>query len=165
MRHYRIVPFPAGTLTLLEEDGYIIGIRTTGEPPPDAQDRQTPVLARAAAQLDAYFEGSLKTFDLPLRLSGTPFQMAVWNALKTIPYGETRSYGDIARVIGHPKAYRAVGMANHRNPVAIVIPCHRVIGSDGTLTGYGGGLPLKAWLLSQERIHAQEEGGCICLRN
>ena len=165
MRHYRIVPFPAGTLTLLEEGGYIIGIHTTGTPPPAAQDRQTPVLARAAAQLDAYFEGSLKTFDLPLRLFGTPFQMAVWNALKTIPYGETRSYGDIARAIGHPKAYRAVGMANHRNPVAIVIPCHRVIGSDGALTGYGGGLPLKAWLLSQERIHAQEEGGHICLKN
>ena len=102
-------------------------------------------------ELDEYFQGKRKTFDIPLRTHGTPFQEKVWAALREIPYGETRSYRDIAEAIGHPKAYRAVGMANNANPLFIIIPCHRVIGADGSLTGYGGGLPMKKALLMLEK--------------
>jgi len=102
-------------------------------------------------ELDEYFEGKRKTFDIPLRTHGTPFQEKVWAALRAIPYGEVRSYKEVAEAIGHPKAYRAVGMANNANPIFIIVPCHRVIGSDGSLTGYGGGLPMKRALLSLER--------------
>jgi methylated-DNA-[protein]-cysteine S-methyltransferase len=109
-----------------------------------------PVLVAAVEQLNAYFEGELKTFDLPLAPLGTAFQKNVWNALVSIPYGETRSYLQIAEGIGAPKAVRAVGAANGRNPIPIVIPCHRVIGSNGKLTGFGGGLPLKRLLLDLE---------------
>jgi methylated-DNA-[protein]-cysteine S-methyltransferase len=101
-------------------------------------------------QLQEYFDGIRTRFDLPLDIHGTPFQMAVWHELQKIPYGETRTYGEIARSIGKPGAARAVGMANHENPVAIVIPCHRVVGSDGSLTGYAGGLDLKKKLLEIE---------------
>jgi methylated-DNA-[protein]-cysteine S-methyltransferase len=101
-------------------------------------------------ELDEYFAGERRKFTLPLDLRGTPFQLACWNALLEIPYGETRSYADIARAIGHPQAFRAVGMANNRNPVAIVVPCHRVIASSGSLCGYGGGLDLKRKLLELE---------------
>ncbi|HZS94920.1 MAG TPA: methylated-DNA--[protein]-cysteine S-methyltransferase [Chloroflexota bacterium] len=111
-----------------------------------------PALDALSAQLTAYFEGTLRDFSIPLDLRGTPFQLAVWQALTEIPYGETRSYGAIARAIGRPQASRAVGMANHQNPVPIVVPCHRVIGSNGTLTGYGGGLLLKARLLELEGV-------------
>ena len=103
------------------------------------------------AQLTAYFEGKLKHFDLPLAPAGTAFQLSVWEALKAIPYGEVASYGDIAKAIGNPKAVRAVGGANARNPIPIVIPCHRVLGSDGSLTGFGGGLTTKQRLLDLER--------------
>lgn len=102
-------------------------------------------------QLDAYFAGELRQFEVPLHLVGTEFQRAVWNALLSIPYGSTRSYGDVARAIGKPAAVRAVGGANHANPVAIVVPCHRVIGSSGKLVGYGGGLDTKNRLLALER--------------
>lgn len=102
-------------------------------------------------ELDEYFQGKRKTFDIPLRTHGTPFQEKVWAALRAIPYGEVRSYKEVAEAIGHPKAYRAVGMANNANPIFIIVPCHRVIGSDGSLTGYGGGLPMKKALLSLER--------------
>ena len=118
---------------------------------PDAIERSTALLKKAAAQMDEYFAGKRRTFDLPLSLSGTAFQLAVWNALLTIPYGETRSYKDIAERIGNPKAVRAVGMANNRNPVSIIVPCHRVIGSDGSLVGYGGGVQMKDFLLRLER--------------
>ena len=101
-------------------------------------------------QLQEYFDGERMAFDLPLDIEGTPFQLAVWKELQNIPYGETRTYGEIARQIGKPGAARAVGMANHENPVAIVIPCHRVVGSDGSLTGYAGGLDLKKKLLELE---------------
>ena len=104
-------------------------------------------------QLTEYFEGKRTQFDLPLDVEGTPFQKAVWSELLRIPYGETRTYGEIAKAIGRPGAARAVGMANHENPVAVVIPCHRVIGRDGSLTGYAGGVQLKAQLLSIERRH------------
>lgn len=111
----------------------------------------TPLLKEAIRQMDAYFRHALIEFDLPLRTVGTEFQMKVWQALQTIPYGETCSYRDIARIIGNIKAVRAVGGANNKNPVAIIIPCHRVIGKNGKLVGYGGGLDKKAWLLAFEK--------------
>ena len=108
-------------------------------------------LAAARRQLTEYFAGKRRDFDLPLAAGGTPFQQRVWDALRRIPYGETISYGELARRIGKPTASRAVGAANGRNPIAIVVPCHRVIGADGTLIGYGGGLPVKEALLALER--------------
>jgi methylated-DNA-[protein]-cysteine S-methyltransferase len=112
---------------------------------------ETPLIKKAAGQIEEYLSGKRKKFSLPLALSGTEFQMAVWKALQTIPYGETRSYGEIAVQIGKPKAARAVGMANHNNPVSIIVPCHRVIGHNGKLVGYGAGLPLKQYLLDLEQ--------------
>jgi methylated-DNA-[protein]-cysteine S-methyltransferase len=107
-------------------------------------------MRRYVTELEAYFAGSRRKFDFPLDLRGTDFQLACWRALLAIPYGETRSYADIARAVGKPNAFRAVGMANNRNPIAIVVPCHRVIASDGTLCGYGGGLDVKRKLLELE---------------
>jgi methylated-DNA-[protein]-cysteine S-methyltransferase len=107
-------------------------------------------LKSAVEQLDAYFNGVLHTFEIPLDAVGSEFQQRVWRALRDIPYGETRSYGQIAASLGQPRASRAVGLANHQNPIAIVVPCHRVIGADGSLTGYGGGMNRKRWLLSHE---------------
>ena len=114
------------------------------------EDASFEPLRQAAEQLERYFAGELAQFTCPLDLRGTAFQLKVWNALTRIPYGETRSYMEIAREIGHPSAVRAVGAANGANPIAIIVPCHRVIGSNGALTGYGGGLPTKAWLLALE---------------
>lgn len=111
---------------------------------------ETELIRRASIQLSEYFSGERTRFDLPIEAEGSDFEKTVWNALLTIPYGETRSYGDIARQIGKPSYSRAVGRANGRNPISIIIPCHRVIGADGTLTGYGGGLELKAKLLKIE---------------
>jgi methylated-DNA-[protein]-cysteine S-methyltransferase len=121
-------------------------------PPPEVlvRDDSFPVLKQASQQLRAYFAAELLAFDLPLDAHGTDFQKSVWNALLMIPYGETRSYGQIAEVIGSPKAVRAVGAANGQNPIPIVVPCHRVIGSNGKLTGFGGGLPMKRMLLELE---------------
>lgn len=116
-----------------------------------AQERTNELSKAVCEQLDEYFTGKRKSFDLPLMLEGTEFQKSVWEALCEIPYGETRSYSDIAERIGKPKACRAVGMANHNNPVAIIVPCHRVIGKNGTLTGYAGGLDTKAGLLQFEK--------------
>lgn len=110
-------------------------------------------------QFDDYFAGRLTHFDLPLAARGTAFQMAVWAALREIPFGHTVSYRDIANAIGNPGAMRAVGAANGRNPLGIVVPCHRVIGSGGSLTGYAGGLPIKAWLLAHEQSVAKMNGG------
>jgi methylated-DNA-[protein]-cysteine S-methyltransferase len=115
---------------------------------PDAGDRE--VLGEAAAQLEAYFAGRRRVFALPLRLEGTAFQRRVWEMLGEIPFGETWSYGQLARAVGRAGASRAVGAANGRNPISIIVPCHRVIGSDGSLTGYGGGEPAKRWLLEHE---------------
>ena len=143
-----IIPTPLGSLRICEEAGAICAIDfTTGDLCPP----ETPLLMAAARQLTAYFAGELRVFDLPLRLEGTAFQLQCWQALQTIPYGETISYSDQARRIGRPKAVRAVGGANHHNPISIVVPCHRVIGADGSLIGYGGGLDKKAWLLDHER--------------
>jgi methylated-DNA-[protein]-cysteine S-methyltransferase len=113
--------------------------------------RDDRAFADAKTQLDAYFGGGLREFDLPLAPAGTPFQRAVWDLLLRIPFGRTATYGELARELGKPDASRAVGLANGRNPISIVVPCHRVIGSSGALTGYGGGLPRKAWLLAHER--------------
>ncbi|MCA9968460.1 MAG: methylated-DNA--[protein]-cysteine S-methyltransferase, partial [Anaerolineales bacterium] len=119
-------------------------------PPTDWQHNDRP-LKDAVRQLKAYFAGKRTQFDLPLAPEGTDFQRRVWNALQTIPYGQTASYGTIARTIGNAAASRAVGMANGRNPIAIIIPCHRIIGSNGKLVGFGGGLPIKQTLLSLEQ--------------
>ncbi len=116
-------------------------------------------LRQAVDQLERYFSGERVQFTCPLDLYGTPFQLKVWNALTRIPYGETRSYAQIACEIGHANAVRAVGAANGANPVAIIVPCHRVIGSNGSLTGYGGGLPTKAWLLVLEKAELPVRGG------
>jgi O-6-methylguanine DNA methyltransferase len=118
--------------------------------PADAVRQTDDVLARAARQLDAYFAGQLKSFDIPLGLAGTPFQLRVWAALRDIPFGEVCSYSQLATAIGDPLAMRAVGAANGRNPIAIVIPCHRVVGVDGSLTGFGGGIERKRFLLRLE---------------
>ena len=108
------------------------------------------VLDEAARQLDAYFSGELTDFDLPLSMAGTEFQRRVWDCLRSIPYGDTWTYGQVAEKVGNSRAFRAVGMANNRNPIAIIVPCHRVIGADGSLTGYGGGLQRKQMLLDLE---------------
>ncbi|MCT8468461.1 methylated-DNA--[protein]-cysteine S-methyltransferase [Chromohalobacter canadensis] len=113
----------------------------------------SPLTDTCREQLNAYFKGELRDFDVPLDPQGTPFQQRVWAALSRIPFGETRSYAEIARDIDNLKAMRAVGAANGRNPLPIVVPCHRVIGRDGTLTGYAGGIERKAWLLELERTH------------
>jgi methylated-DNA-[protein]-cysteine S-methyltransferase len=154
-RETLVVPSPIGPLTLTAEDGALIAI-DFGAPAGYADGAAAPaapvnpVLAEAAQQLAAYFAGERHEFDLPLRPTGTPFQLTVWEALRRIPYGETVTYGELAAAIGRPAAARAIGSANHRNPLAIVVPCHRVIGADGTLTGYAGGLSAKAALLSLE---------------
>jgi len=112
----------------------------------------TGVVDQAVQEIEEYFTGKRQQFEVPLDLQGTPFQRAVWKELLKIPYGGTVSYGEIARAIGNPKAVRAVGGANHRNPAAIVVPCHRVIGSDGSMTGYGSGIWRKEWLLKHESV-------------
>ena len=145
------IPTPIGPLAIREEDGAIVAIGfTTGDLCPPG----TPLLTEAARQLAAYFDGTLTDFDLPIRLTGTAFRRQCWQALCTIPYGETISYGEQAKRIGNAKAVRAVGGANHHNPISIVVPCHRVVGADGSLTGYGGGVDKKQWLLDHERRHA-----------
>lgn len=144
---------PAGRIGIAEEDGSLTRVTFCTEPPAGAALEETPLIARCKAELDAFFAGERKEFDLPLHLKGTAFQQKVWAALLEIPYGETRTYGEIAAAIGSPKAARAVGMANNRNPVSILVPCHRVIGSNGKLVGYGGGLDKKAFLLELEQAH------------
>jgi O-6-methylguanine DNA methyltransferase len=148
-----VIDSPLGPLLLAAENGaltmlWMSPLPARDDPPPHAADRD--VLDETAAQLDRYFAGSLTAFDLPLGLRGTPFQLRVWSALQEIPFGETTSYGGLARTLGQPGSARAVGLANGQNPVSIIVPCHRVIGSNGKLTGYGGGLDRKAWLLDHE---------------
>jgi methylated-DNA-[protein]-cysteine S-methyltransferase len=146
---------PVGTLTLTAVDGRLTGLHMDGQrhAPTSSEDweRDDDGLAAVVDQLEAYFAGSRETFDVPLDLQGTDFQRRVWAGLLEIPYGETMSYGELARRVARPGASRAVGLANGRNRVAIIVPCHRVIGADGTLTGYGGGLDRKVWLLDHER--------------
>ena len=142
---------PIGRIYIAESDGAITYLKF-GRPPHDSrEERETPLLLRAVEQLDEYFAGRRREFDLPLNPAGTEFQKKAWNALLTIPYGETRSYKEQADIVGNIKACRAVGAANGKNPISIFIPCHRVIGTNGTLTGYGGGIDIKKALLQLER--------------
>jgi methylated-DNA-[protein]-cysteine S-methyltransferase len=153
MRTCCTIESPIGPLRLDVEEGALVAVHLPEgrRPAISAVERpEDPVLAAAARQLEDYFAGRRVTFELPLRPRGTAFQRAVWDALRAIPPGETRSYGEIARAVGKPAAVRAVGAANGRNPLAIVVPCHRVIGAGGTLTGYAGGLEAKRWLLEHE---------------
>ncbi len=142
-----------GAIGIAETNDSITHLFFDGEkfPEKDYEKRETPVLAEAGKQLREYFEGRRREFDLPLAPSGTEFMQKVWKVLQEIPYGETRSYKEIAAMAGNSKACRAVGMANNRNPISIIIPCHRVIGADGSLVGYGGGLDKKVFLLNLER--------------
>ena len=147
--------FPIGTLGIAEENGGISRI-CFGEHLAGFETAETPLIQRAAEQLREYFNEERRQFALPLSLRGTAFQLAVWNALRTIHAGETRSYRDVAVMVGNPKACRAVGLANNRNPIPIFIPCHRVIGSNGSLTGYAGGLWMKQYLLELEGAGSPE---------
>jgi len=153
---------PVGTLCLCAEDDRLTELHLPHRSVPVGRPHRSEVLARAAAQLTEYFAGQRRTFDLPLAPRGTAFQTGVWRALAEIPFGETCSYGDLARAIGRPAASRAVGAANGRNPIAIILPCHRVIGASGELTGYGGGLPMKRWLLDHERACVQPALPGLC---
>jgi methylated-DNA-[protein]-cysteine S-methyltransferase len=153
-----MIDSPIGTLTLIADDDALTEVRFPGEGAAhdlttdrvvDAVDH--PVLRQAAAELDEYFAGHRVDFDVPLDPRGTDFQLAAWQALRTIPYGETVSYGEQAKRLGDPGKARAVGAANGRNPLPIIVPCHRVVGANGHLTGFGGGIETKAWLLDHEQ--------------
>lgn len=160
---YRTITSPVGALVLTASETGLTGVFFPTSRPPlspflprSARGRVSgrggtnDVLNRVAAQLEEYFAGTRTTFDLPLEPSGTDFQLSVWELLRKIPYGVTTSYGELARRLGDPKATRAVGAANGANPIPIIVPCHRVVGSKGELTGFGGGLDRKRWLLEHE---------------
>jgi methylated-DNA-[protein]-cysteine S-methyltransferase len=151
---YTYIETPVGALLAARDDEGIasISFQKNGRPadPHPQWKRSDAAFGDLSEQLRAYFEGKLRSFDLPLHPEGTPFQRDVWRALQSIPYGQTRSYADIAREIARPKAVRAVGAANGANPLPIVVPCHRVIGSNGSLTGFGGGIAVKQQLLALE---------------
>ncbi|GAA2260022.1 methylated-DNA--[protein]-cysteine S-methyltransferase [Streptomyces indiaensis] len=155
MKQHTVTDSPYGPLTLVADDGVLCGLYMTDQrhrPPEESfGTRDDTLFAEAEEQLKAYFAGELKEFTVPLRLNGTPFQRRVWDELRRIPYGETRTYGRLADALGTPAASRAVGLANGRNPIGIIVPCHRVIGANGSLTGYGGGLDRKQRLLDFER--------------
>ena len=152
----KTIASPVGPLKLVASDAGLVAIIWHDDRPGrvrlgDLQEAPDhPVLLHAERELGEYFAGERTSFSVPLDMVGTDFQKAVWNALLTIPFGETRSYGEIARQVGRPTAFRAVGAANGQNPLSIIAPCHRVIGSDGSLTGFGGGLPAKQYLLGLE---------------
>jgi methylated-DNA-[protein]-cysteine S-methyltransferase len=156
MNSYTYVESPIGRLLLSTDGETLTGIymHLSGGPSPGmrdwTRDAGAGVLPDTARQLEEYFDGRRRDFDLPIRLAGTEFQRLVWKHLAGIRYGETLSYGELAKRIGKPSASRAVGLANGRNPIPILVPCHRVIGADGSLTGYGGGLERKRWLLAHE---------------
>lgn len=154
---YRTMESPVGLLTLAGVGNRLSHLRMvdqTYEPDRAGWEPDQSAFDEAARQLELYFAGELQTFDLELNMVGTPFQRRVWEALLTIPYGQTRSYGEIAKHIGAPGASRAVGLANGHNPIGIIVPCHRVIGANGKMTGYGGGIDRKKLLLGLEKSHA-----------
>lgn len=150
MIYYMVCQISGLEITIAEREGKIIHLSFGCCKMPEWTEKKTDLLAEAEKQLEEYFHGERREFRLPLEPEGTAFQRKVWAALQTIPYGETRSYKEIAAQTGNEKACRAVGMANHRNPIGILIPCHRVIGSSGKLTGYAGGLDKKKFLLELE---------------
>ncbi|ORT58336.1 methylated-DNA--[protein]-cysteine S-methyltransferase [Streptomyces sp. CB03238] len=153
-RQHTVTDSPYGPLTLVATDGVLSGLYMTDQrhrPPEESFGDPDPrPFGEVIRRLDAYYARELTEFDLPLNLAGTPFQRSVWEQLRKIPYGETRSYGELAEALGSPGASRAVGLANGKNPVGIIVPCHRVIGASGGLTGYGGGLERKQRLLAFE---------------
>lgn len=154
----KVVESPVGPLTLVSDGAALVGCGFANSSSAEARAAELgedAVLRRAARQLEAYFAGKRTTFDVPLAPRGTEFQRSVWAQLSRIPFGETRTYGDLARQLGNPNAMRAVGAANGANPIAIIVPCHRVIGADGSLTGFGGGVERKRYLLELE----QPQGG------
>ncbi|MCI3271228.1 methylated-DNA--[protein]-cysteine S-methyltransferase [Streptomyces cylindrosporus] len=158
LKQHTVIDSPYGPLTLVAEDGLLCGLYMTEQrhrPPEETfGGRDETLFAEAEEQLEAYFKGELKEFTLQLGLNGTPFQRTVWDQLRRIPYGETRTYGQLADALGKPAASRAVGLANGRNPIGIIVPCHRVVGANGSLTGYGGGLARKQQLLDFESAAA-----------
>ncbi len=155
--NYQYLQCPLGTLRLVSDGEHLVSIEFDGQhgSGQEQQEREDRVLRSCASQLREYFAGERRQFDLPLAPGGTDFQRSVWQALEKIPYGERRSYRDLARAIARPKAVRAVGAANGRNPLPIVVPCHRVVGSDGSLTGFAGGLEAKKLLLDLEAAHSR----------
>jgi methylated-DNA-[protein]-cysteine S-methyltransferase len=152
---HTVIDSPVGEITLVARDGVLAGLYMPEHRhrPPLATfgERDAAPFDEVVAQLEEYFAGKRTDFDLPLSMAGTPFQRTVWEALKAIPHGETVSYGELAATIGRPTASRAVGLANGKNPISIIVPCHRVVGSTGNLTGYGGGIERKRMLLGFER--------------
>ncbi|MDR3250742.1 MAG: methylated-DNA--[protein]-cysteine S-methyltransferase [Tannerella sp.] len=164
MNYYIIYNSPIGAMRIIENGEAITAIKYLAcnpDNPPEATEKETELIKEAVAQLKDYFSGSRKTFDLPVQQHGTAFQKRVWDALSNIPYGETRTYKQTAEAIGCPKGARAVGLANNRNPISILVPCHRVIGADGKLTGYAGGLDAKQKLLNLEKgNYIGQKHGC-----
>ncbi|MFB8106326.1 MULTISPECIES: methylated-DNA--[protein]-cysteine S-methyltransferase [unclassified Streptomyces] len=161
-KQHTVVDSPYGPLTLVATDGVLSAVYMTDQrhrPPEETFGAPDPEpFPEVIRQLTAYFAGELTTFDVPLALHGTPFQRSVWAELLKIPYGETRTYGELAGELGKPGASRAVGLANGKNPVSIIVPCHRVIGASGGLTGYGGGLDRKQRLLAFECGGVRQDG-------
>lgn len=149
--HALLMDTPLGPLLVAEENGALCRVEFADTFPLEATAGETPLLKKAKSQLNEYFAGQRRQFDLPLAMPGTAFEQAVWRALGNIPYGQTRSYAQIAAEAGNPRAARAVGMANHKNPISIIVPCHRVIGANGKMVGYGGGLDKKEKLLALEK--------------
>ncbi len=154
--NFTLYESPVGTIKIEEKQGKITSINIIKTPEP-GREQASELTSKAAKELAEYFQGKRKSFDFPCRLEGTAFQKKVWQALLEIPYGETRSYKDIAIAVGNPGACRAVGMANNKNPLAIAVPCHRVIGSNGELTGYAGGLEIKKALLDMEKKYLNKD--------
>jgi methylated-DNA-[protein]-cysteine S-methyltransferase len=150
------MPSPLGTLRLIARWDELAGVYLPEQDAPAAVPGTCDVLVQARAQLDEYFAGTRRAFDLPIAPRGTGFQERVWHALGAIPYGETMSYGALAASIGRPSASRAVGAANGKNPLSIIVPCHRVIAANGELTGYAGGMMAKRWLIDHERRHCRQ---------
>ena len=152
---FQVLTTDIGPLTLIADEDALLEVRfgDEGSVPPRAEGAEpdgNSLLMEAARQIGEYLRGERRDFDVPIRLEGTDFQLLVWNALRTIPYGETRTYAQVAARIGRPKAVRAVGGANHNNPLPLLVPCHRVVGTDGRLVGFGGGLEIKRRLLELE---------------
>lgn len=164
-----IHPSPVGELTLVASDAGLVAVLWPDDDPARVKTGELTdgsghgLLREAAEQLDAYFAAQRRVFDLPLDFRGTDFQRTVWRALLDIPFGETRSYGEIARIIGQPTAGRAVGAANGRNPLSIIAPCHRVVGASGALTGFAGGVETKRWLLDFERDGGSANASALAL--